>query len=277
MKKLSTSKVVKSNELINASYSLSLNEQRILLCCVAQINSTESLPKDNTFKVHVHEIACLVGDDHKGSLYKYIKEASQSLFDRTIRIKNSESVVELRWIYKKAQYFDQEGCVEITFSPDIIPYLSAISARFTQYHLKDVTQFKSTYAIRLYELLMQWQSLGTREISVTDLRELFCLQNKYPKIAELRRNVIDKAITDINKFSNLQVDVKTRKRGKTIVAFKFAYETKNTLGINQVKNQVEKTYYGYTKTEIDKIAKPGETYFQAGSRLHKLALENDTK
>jgi len=92
-------------------------------------------------------------------------------------------------------------------------------------------------------------------------------------MAELRRNVIDKALADINLFSNLQVEVSTRKRGKVIEAFQFTYQVKSSTVGHKSKKQVEKTYYGFTKTEIDKAAKPGESYFQVGQRLQAAALE----
>ena len=43
--------VVKSNKVVEASYMLSLAEQRVLLCCIAQIDSTAALSENYRFEV----------------------------------------------------------------------------------------------------------------------------------------------------------------------------------------------------------------------------------
>jgi hypothetical protein len=43
--------VVKSNKVIEASYLLSLSEQRVLLACIAQIDSTAELTEQYQFQV----------------------------------------------------------------------------------------------------------------------------------------------------------------------------------------------------------------------------------
>ncbi len=42
--------VTKSNSLIQSSYKLTLNEQRLVLACIAQLDSRRPLPKDNPFR-----------------------------------------------------------------------------------------------------------------------------------------------------------------------------------------------------------------------------------
>ena len=44
-------KVTKSNELIEAGYKLTLNEQRLILAAIAQIDSRKPIKKDLYFKI----------------------------------------------------------------------------------------------------------------------------------------------------------------------------------------------------------------------------------
>lgn len=48
--------IVKSNKLIEASYRLTLNEQRVLLAGISQIDSRNSLEENMTFEVHMLRI-----------------------------------------------------------------------------------------------------------------------------------------------------------------------------------------------------------------------------
>ncbi len=52
----------------------------------------------------------------------------------------------------------------------MLPYLSELTGRFTFYHINNIGKMSSTYAIRLYELLMQWKTTGKREIEIEWLK-----------------------------------------------------------------------------------------------------------
>ncbi|MQT78428.1 RepB family plasmid replication initiator protein, partial [Pseudomonas helleri] len=93
--------------------------------------------------------------------------------------------------------------VELRFSKDMLPYLTELSREFTKYALADVVRMDSSHAIRLYELLMQWDSTGERVIAVADLRHWLQLEERYPLTADLRRWVIEPAIAQINEHSPL--------------------------------------------------------------------------
>ena len=107
-----------------------------------------------------------------------------------------------------------------------MPFLSNLSTEFTKYLASDLIGVTSTYAIRLYELLVQYQSIGKREISVVDLRWMFELQNKYPVWADLKRWVIDQAVKEINEFSPLSVTYETKKTGRKITSINLRFKQK---------------------------------------------------
>ena len=48
--------VVKHNRVIDAEYAMSIYEQRILLTCIAKIDSTKELAPDSVFVVTVDDI-----------------------------------------------------------------------------------------------------------------------------------------------------------------------------------------------------------------------------
>jgi plasmid replication initiation protein len=54
------------------------------------------------------------------------------------------------------------------------------------------------YAIRIYELLVQYRQIGKREISVDSLRTMLELGKKYPLFADFKKRVIDTAVDQIN-------------------------------------------------------------------------------
>ncbi|HIB01108.1 MAG TPA: RepB family plasmid replication initiator protein [Phycisphaerales bacterium] len=195
--------VVKDNQVINASYKLTLTEQRIILSCIAKIDSTADLSTDEGFTIQVDEIRDLVAQGGRsGSFYEEVKRATDKLYERSIYLDDKGS--KRRWIYE-VTYNETEGSLTLFFSPTIIPYLSQLKGNFTKYKLAYIANFRSSHAIRIYELLVQWSSKGERELLIDELKTMLGLEGKYERVGNLIERVIKPAISDINTHSNLTV------------------------------------------------------------------------
>ena len=121
---------------------------------------------------------------------------------------------------------DSRGVIGIRFTKDILPFLSNLSTEFTKYFASDLIGVTSSHAIRLYELLVQYRSIGKREIKVDELRWMFELQNKYPVWADFKKRVLDQAIKEINAFSPLNVTYETKKTGRKITSINLKFKQK---------------------------------------------------
>ena len=207
--------VVKHNHLNQASYKLSLDERRLILSAIALVNPREKMPDEIT--IHASDYGHQWGVDETNS-YRQLKEARANLFDRKITIKNGDEVDEMRWVYR-AKYADGEGYIKLSFSPNIKPYLSQLKSHFTSYHLTEVKSFKSSHAIRLYELLMQYKKNGWYAESVSNLKAIFGVEDNYPRWADLQRRVIKPAVKEINQESNYSVKFETKRTGRKITRF----------------------------------------------------------
>ena len=218
--------IVKKNELLKVKYSLTLNEQRLLLACMSQIDSRKPLLPNYEFVITVQEFADLFDDRHKNTYHNLVL-ACDKLWKSDVFLKDAEGVEKYHWV-KKVKYWHDESKVRLVFSDEVIPYLSSISEKFFKYKLADVKDFQSVYSLRFYELLHQFQAggSGSQEIEVDELRRILNLEDKYATFGELKRSVIDKAISEINQYSNLTVSYGERKRGRRVVAIQFAFETK---------------------------------------------------
>ena len=66
--------IVKKNDFLKFGYTLSLMEQRLLLACIAQVDSRISLDMNKQFEISVQEIKDLFAPDSKKHLYRDLKE-----------------------------------------------------------------------------------------------------------------------------------------------------------------------------------------------------------
>jgi plasmid replication initiation protein len=218
--------VVKKNEFLKFKYSLSLNEQRLLLACISKIDSRKPLSIEHEFEITVQEMSDLF-DENRDNVYRDLKKSCKKLRSAFITTSDSEKEREINWV-STAEYWKDESKVVIVFNNAVLPYLTSITEKFFKYKLADVKDFQSVYSLRFYELLHQFQTggSGSQEIEIDELRRVLNLEEKYSTFGELKRSVIDKAITEINMYSNLTVSYGERKRGKKVVAIQFAFETK---------------------------------------------------
>jgi plasmid replication initiation protein len=224
--------VVKAHEVVEASYHLTIYEQRILLSCIAQINSKGSLSIEDTFEINAKDIVKLTGVASIDMVYPILKEAVDKLRKRdvTIRIPNpdkpEEETQSINWT-SSVTYMPTLGKVRLRFGYDIIPYLSEISGRYTKYELHNVTRFKSGYSIRLYEMFKQWNESGKRKIEITELKKQLQVEENYPAMCDFKKRVIDVAIKEINDYSDIYVNKPTQiKAGRVITHLCFTFKEK---------------------------------------------------
>ena len=145
------------------------------------------------------------------------------LSERALKVKS-------RWI-SQATYIDGEGAIEVIFTPAVVNEITrihGIEQFFTKYTLEQTAQLKSLYAVRLYELLIQW-----REARKTPLFELETFReqlglgvNDYKRMSDFKRRVLESSIKEINEKTDIKVSYTQEKKSTTIVGFKFVVREK---------------------------------------------------
>lgn len=225
--------VTKDNDLIGASYSLGLAEQRLIFLAIIEareqnvfINVGKSLriyakSYEKQFSVEKH------------TSYEAMKRAVNGLYEAGFSyVKIDEAsgkpiTYKSRWV-EKIGYADDLGCVELTFASDVIPLITRLDGCYTEYELRQVSSLQSEYAIRLYELMMQWKKVGkVPKIELQDLRnKLGVNPDQYTAMSDFKKRVLDHAVKQINKHTDITADYDQHKQGKTITAFTFKFKTK---------------------------------------------------
>ncbi len=174
--------VKQANKLVEARYSLTTYEQRIILMMISLIQ-----PEDEDFKryvIKVSDFISLVG--LKGeSAYSRIKNILRDLRAREVLIEkeNSKSFLVTGWI-SSAEYIDEKGEIKIAFDPNLKPYLLNVREKFLSLKLEKLIQFKSSYTTRIYTLLKQYERIGKRKFELSELRGVFGLKDEYHKMHE---------------------------------------------------------------------------------------------
>jgi plasmid replication initiation protein len=271
--------VVKSNHLIEASYQLTLNEQRVILIAITKIHRQKPLCSDDIFSIHADDFSVYFDMDVNNAYQELIKVAER-LYERTLVINQPDpdfptlTKTKTRWI-SSIDYIPETGTLRLMFAQKIIPYLSMLKEQFTKYPLVSISSMSSIYAIRLYELLKQWDCIGKREVKLDWLRQQLEIENEYERMFDFKKYVIEPAITQINTHSDLQVSYTQRKTGRVVTHFIFVFTPK---AVVKPKSSIKKkppvgaTINGVLKADIERLARAGESYDQAAERIKQQGL-----
>lgn len=232
--------VVKSNKLIEASYRLTLQEQRLILACIGQIDSRKDLSKQDEFKVTAKEFSSFANTPIKNA-YRDLKEAAENLFERrlTFHSPSSDKVLVARWV-SSVEYNEGDGSIELCFAQRILPLISQIKGHFTKYKLEHVVQLTSAHAIRIYELCLQYLTIGSREMTLDDFKHYLGLEGSYPEFKVFNREVLKKSIDQINKHTDIKIKVAPVRKKRKIVSLKFDIESKKERHHKVSKQKIEK-------------------------------------
>lgn len=223
-------KVTQSNKLIEASHTLTLNEKRLVLCAASLLDSRRPPPKDGYLTIRADTFAEVFGLDVKHA-YEALNEAATRLFKRDIRRYSEGKVIErMRWVFH-VKYKEGLGCVELGFSPTVLPHLTMLNREFTSYQLKQIGSLSSFYSVRLYELMSQFIKLGERECSLEHLRQMLDLGEKYQNIKDLRKRVLDPALVEINNSTELTIVAEPLRAGRRITGFLFLISKNDQLAL----------------------------------------------
>lgn len=231
---MEVSLVVKSNELIQASYTLTLVEQRMILLAIVEARETGDGIDANT---HLTVSAGSYANQFNVTLdaaYLALEGAVKTLFERQVTINDIEPLSGkprkrvTRWVSEIA-YVPDNGKIQLIFSPAIVPEITRLEANFTSYDLEQVSGLQSAYAVRLYELLIKWRSVGrTPAIGLDEFRgQLGIGSGEYQRMEVFKRRVLNLALDQINQHTDIIASYEQHKTGRNITGFSFKFKQKS--------------------------------------------------
>lgn len=158
--------------------------------------------------------------DHN-HIYGDLKKTTKSLTEKSITFydkENKKNYSHVSWL-ASATYVN--GILELEFSEKLKPYLLDVKGNFSKFSIGEFVKFKGMYSIRLYQMFKQYEKIGYRYYTVEEFRKVLGLDDKYPRYSNLKNKVIAPALTEINKFSNLRIEIDEKKEGKKVVGLYF--------------------------------------------------------
>ena len=224
--------VMANNMLMHSASNLSLDELKLLRFIIMQTKKGDQELYE--FELSAKDFAKLLDVNIKtNDLYKRLRNMVKHLMQEVIYIGDDSQKRWTMFHWVDVCSYDN-GKISIKISDQLKPFLTDLRGNFTRYQLSEIISFKSTYAIRIYEILSSYLNENNQphadvaieiSISVEELRKATDTVNKFTRYSAFKAKVIDMALREINEKSKYHVVVTPYKDGNAVKGFDFLIES----------------------------------------------------
>ena len=146
---------------------------------------------------------------------------------------------------------------EIQVSDHFQYVVNKLEAEFTQFELKQFTSIRSTYAKEMFKKLKQWRTIGKKEYSIQEFRDMLQVPKSY-RATDINTVILKPILEELsNYFQNLKVTpLKARSKGAPIIAYCFTWTPEETGTWNTDKYKEQPAKPKPTKSKVKKEAIP---------------------
>jgi plasmid replication initiation protein len=241
--------IKQSNDLIEARYKFDIWETRIFTSVLSLIHREDEDFK--VYRVYLHDVIQEF-DINNHRAYEYLRIATKSLLEKVIHFNYEENGAERTTLYHLLSTADYMTAIieedkrhlheyfDIKIDPDMKPFLLQLKKQFTTYEMQNIIHFRSSYTVRMYEHLKQYESIGKRKMDVSYIKQIFELEKEYPLFANFYQKIIAPAHRDINAHSDLMItEIEKVKKGKSIISLVFKFHKKDIKIEENTQEKVE--------------------------------------
>lgn len=207
--------VIQDDALIFASYSLSLEELRLIETAIEKHHTNKALYKGGSIKttITVMEYSELY-DVERVTAYQALSKSADSLFEKTTLIREKDCLSKERWLQGQAIY--ESGKISLHFSELVSKYINEVVTSQTAYRLAQASKLNNTNAKRLFAIfqtVIDPETLtGEWTIEIEELKYILQIENLYPRWVDFKRRIVNKVVEQIEKDTSLTVEYEISKR-----------------------------------------------------------------
>jgi plasmid replication initiation protein len=204
------------NAITSGRYDFTACQLDILFLLLASLEKGDAPDKEYTLQVK--DIEAITG-----RLWNYdqLQDATGEMGSRVFTIDTKDNLDQL-WLFQRIRYIKGEGRFIVKLSEDARPYLFDLKNNFTRMQLKSVLTCSSKYAKRLYALACQWRKVGSKKMTISNLKEMLYLKDPNGKEKEQYKDnnrftsqVLEIAKKQINENTDIHFDYQMHKKGRS--------------------------------------------------------------
>ena len=218
---LDIKKTVKKSNLLNEvrNANASLVEYRLFCVYLAHLKMNSN---DNVVKFRLADYARICGLDRPRRTD--LEAQANHIVAVTAQVDQPDGGFSVYNLFSEFRLFreNEEWMVSLECNSKIAPMIREQQGKFLRYKLYNTIYLKSYNQQRIYELLKQYQTIGTRVIDLTDLRAFLSIGEKeYPVWGDFSQKVLKASQRALKESTDICFDYEPIKKGKKVAQVKF--------------------------------------------------------
>lgn len=254
-KKIEDKLVIKNNRLVEFRGRLTRNELQLFSLIMANVHENESNLTEERLLEYKIDVKELKGDLKGHDFHGYLKQVAFGLEEKSVVVDYKENgykkSAKLRLINSPV-VSGGEGTLAFYLNKELIPYILEFKKQgYTQYQFVNILKMRSSYSVRIYELIKQYQNYkdGSREFKISDLRAILGLEDtEYTSFKDFNKRVLKKAKEEINKFTDIAIEYEYRRKNRRVVGVKIVV-LKSITQENRKKQKIVQGLYDIKELE----------------------------
>ena len=231
--------LIKKRNVLNEirANSMTLQELRFFSIYLSKINARDISTRVVRFAMD--DFHAIMELDSRINI-EYMKRVTDSLLCKVVNVPEERGGYTAFQLFKKCKVTrDDSGewYVEIDAHDDALPLMFDFQARFFSYQLWNALRLRSSNQLRMYEILKQYEKIGSRVLGVEELKELLGIgKNEYALFKDLRVRVLDACQQALKESTDIRFNYEPfgkKGKGGKILFLKFTIE-KNTEYVDQL-------------------------------------------
>jgi len=233
--------VKKNVSTIHINSRLTLTQRKLVN--VLLYNAYDGLLSDETHSISLSLLSEMIGFDSRNQahLRKALKGLTETSVEWDILEDDGSSAWEISSLLSSARiskgvcsYRYDRGLAEKLRHPDV----------YSKINLSVVRELRSSHALMLYENCYRYVDIGhTAWWDLDVFRKLMSVDElpSYQEYKVLKRDLISPAMVEINKLSNVQLELETRRKGRSVVGLRFLVTPNKQLSLMGMEDEDEIT------------------------------------
>jgi plasmid replication initiation protein len=219
--------------LVEARYKFDIWEMRIFLEMLAKIRSEDSDFMD--YKIYLKDfVKDFFLQDNKNT-YRLVKDAAKKLMGKLIEAKINRGDGKMEDFISpvvtsfkgRDQDNEEASYIKLSFHPDMRPFLLELKERYLTYEFRNVANLSSSYYVRIYELLKQYEKIGKRKMSVEGLKAMLGIESEYKSYGHFKDKILEKSKINLLKYTDIRFEYEEITNGTRKVIDLMFYISRN--------------------------------------------------
>lgn len=197
-------------QLVNAKYKLSTAEIRFVMVALTQLENDDT--EFTEYEIKVSELEEKLQAEQNETR---LKQFAKKLLSKPLEVPTEDGFIIANW-FADIEYIKGQAKFKVSFSKKLKPYLLELKKRYVSYNLKNILPLTSSYSVRIYQMLKEYEKLKIRYIKVDELMDILQVPNSYKLYSKFKQGILQVAEKELAEHTDICFTFEEEKEGRKV-------------------------------------------------------------